>query len=119
MALKIGDKSIRKFDVKAVRDEPEVYEVRTHVESGDAKVAVAFLNDFYDPDGPKRHQDRNLVVEYLEIRGPVNLDLTSLPATHKRIIFVQPTPETRDQCAEKILSRFASRAFRRPAPPTK
>ncbi|HET6882800.1 MAG TPA: DUF1592 domain-containing protein, partial [Pirellulales bacterium] len=49
------------------------------------------------------------------VQGPLDGPPPALPESHKRIIFVQPKRGQEHEAAEKILSRFASRAFRRPA----
>jgi hypothetical protein len=40
--------------------------------------------------------------------------LGPLPLSHQRIFICEPTPATRDECARKILTAFARRAYRRP-----
>jgi len=116
VAFKVDGKAIQTVDVTATEKTPHVYEVRTKVSAGTRPFAVAFLNDFWDPKAEDPNQrDRNFVVDYLEIEGPILGSLGTLPESHRRIIFRNPTPETRGDCAREIIERFVSRAYRRPA----
>jgi len=115
MALTIDGEQRERFVVKAVEDKPEAYEAELQLPKGEHRVAVAFLNDYWMPSAPRGQQDRNLIVNRLEIRGPVGSE-KPLPKTHQDIIFVRPDEETSPQDATtRVLARFASRAFRRPA----
>lgn len=124
MALVIDDKKAAEVDVPATAEKPAVYEGRVAVKAGKRRIAAEFLNDYYDPTAKDpAERDRNLFVDYLEIEGP--LDHTqSLPDTHKQIIFREPPEDTKGkpadpklvaECAREILTRFATRAYRRPA----
>jgi hypothetical protein len=116
MALKLDGRTLKTIDVKAEEKAPALYEVKTDVRKGRHQIAAAFLNDFYnekatDPKG----RDRNLVIDYLEVRGPQPPRETALPESHRRIIFRTPTKETRNECARAVLTRFATKAWRRSA----
>ena len=116
IAFRIDGKPLHAVDVKAVESDPKVYEFRAKLRGGPRRFGVAFLNDYYnekDPDPKQR--DRNLVVDYLEVQGPIATGAPGeLPESHKRIIFAKPTTETRLEAARSIVERFASRAYRRP-----
>jgi mono/diheme cytochrome c family protein len=117
MAFKLDGKTLRTVDVPASEGDSGLYEVRLRAGKGRKKIAVAFVNDYYqptDPD-PKKRGDRNLVVEAIEVQGPAEAEDRPLPATHTRILFRTPTKETKVECARELLARFAGRAFRRPA----
>lgn len=116
MALQIDGKAIRSFDVAAQAGSPAVYEHRETIRGGVRRVGAAFLNDFYDPDNPVAdRRDRNLVVESIEIEGPISAKGDPLPESHKRLIFRTPSkPEEFPDCASAILETFMTRAFRRP-----
>ncbi len=116
VAFKIDGKVVQTVDVTATEDSPQVYEVKARVEAGNRTLAIAFLNDFWDPkvEDPKR-RDRNFIVDYIEVYGPLYDPKGPLPESHKKIIFRKPTPETRGECAQQIIERFVSRAYRRPA----
>ncbi|MBI2823799.1 MAG: DUF1592 domain-containing protein [Planctomycetia bacterium] len=114
MALKVDGKDVQSFEVKATADRPEAYEVRLTIEAGTKRIAVAFVNDYYQPNHPDpKQRDRNLFVDCLEIEGPLG-DAPTLPDSHRRIIFRQPTDvNDADACAKEILAKFARRAYRR------
>ncbi len=59
---------------------PGPFALRASLPGGAHRFAIAFLNDFWDPDNadPAR-RDRNLQVEDLEIRGPLDVE-TPAPA---------------------------------------
>ena len=116
MAFKFDDRQVHVAEVAAERGSPEIYETRLTANKGKHRFALAFINDFYDPENPDpKRRDRNLAIEYLEVQGPLDGPPPDPPASHKKILFCQPTHGQERECAEKILSRFASRAFRRPA----
>src|SRR5262249_5437133 len=103
-------------DVRAEENAPELYEVKTDLRKGRHQIAAAFLNDFYNEKAKNpKDRDRNLVIDYLEVRGPQPPRETALPESHRRIIFRTPTKETRNECARELLTRFATKAWRRPA----
>lgn len=120
MALRYDGDEKQQFDVKERRGEtPGVYEARILATPGEHKIGVAFLNDYYQPDDPDPgNRDRNLVLEGLEIEGPVDRPV-ELPASHQRVVFRTPaedaSAEEIDACARDILTRFATQAYRRPA----
>jgi hypothetical protein len=116
MAFKLDDQQVYVADVAAAQGAAEIYETKVHTKPGKHRFTLAFINDFYDPQNPNpNRRDRNLWIESLEVQGPLDAPPPELPESHKKIIFCQPKKGELRECAEKILSRFASRAFRRPA----
>jgi hypothetical protein len=116
MALKIDDKLAKEWSIKAKEGQPETVETKVKVRGGKFKVAVAFTNDFYDKDNKDpRKRDRNLVVETLEIKGPLGQPVKDLPESHTKLINVAITPGNRASATKTILKNFASKAWRRPA----
>jgi len=118
MGLRAGRNKLVQIDVAVERPQVENFEWRGHVEGGRQRIAVAFLNDFYNPSDPDPGQrDRNLIVDWLEVEGPLDL----LPATRsERRLFVCGHDPARGQvhsrdCGPAILKQLASRAWRRPA----
>jgi len=58
---------------------------------GPARVAVKFINDFYDPDNPDpNRRDRNLYVEGLEINGPLDVPEAPRPKRTAGFSFARP-----------------------------
>lgn len=115
MAIKMDGKTIKTVKVSASAEEPGTYMTRTSLRAGKRRVAVAFNNDFYDPNAADRNRrDRNLHVKYLEISGPLHRRL-DYPAAHRRVMIATPKPGKSPQvCAREIFSALATRAYRRP-----
>jgi hypothetical protein len=116
MAFRVGGKELKVVDVAAVEAKPVIYEVRSRIEAGKQRLAVAYLNNYNVPDhpDPKLRGDRNLIVDYLDVEGPVGAEPPPLPRSHTRIMTCVPRPGLEKECAREVLSNFARRAFRRP-----
>lgn len=117
MAAIIDNVSVREFVVKNKRHFPADFELETQLTRGRHRIAIEFLNDYWNPDAEKRWQrDRNLQVQSIEIHGPFDAEKITLSETHKRIFFVTPEDaKGAEAAAAKIIKQFANRAFRRPA----
>jgi len=113
MEFRLDGKLIKLFDVTAVEHSPKVYETKVTLSVGEKRFGAAYINNYVNPKDPDPgNRDRNLIVDYLEVVGP--LQEQPLPDSHKRIFVCQPTAKTRLQCAREIVAGFARRAFRRP-----
>jgi hypothetical protein len=113
VGMQLGEIKVSDVDVPATEAEPGVYEVRVKAPAGATKFKASFLNDYYQPNDPNPEQrDRNLVIEYLEVAGPIVLER---PEVHRKIIPREPTPENRAELTRQVVYTFASKAFRRPA----
>jgi mono/diheme cytochrome c family protein len=112
LALLLDGKEVYSAPVKAVKGKPDQYESGLlTLKPGSHRAAVAFLNPYTDPKAAKRDEaTRSLSVTRLELEGPMD----TYPASHKRIMACTPGKPWREQ-AREILSRFASKAYRRPA----
>ena len=112
MSFTVDGKTLKTLDVTAVEKSPQVLEHRQKIQSGQHRVAVSFNNDFYE----KNEGDRNLLVDYLEVEGPLDGKPADFPETHRRVIFCPLDKyKSKDECVRKIVGRLATRAFRRPA----
>jgi hypothetical protein len=108
IALMVAKGEVLRCDVKAVVAEPQVVEARVRVAAGKQRVAIAFLNDYYKEDDPDpKNRDRNLVVVWLEVVGP--LDPPPLSAFQRREL----DPKTRGSQRD-VIAKLARRAWRRP-----
>ena len=115
MGLAVDSEPKAKFEVAATEKTPQVYSTEVRVSAGEHRIAIAFLNDYYKADAPAGERDRNLIVLGIEIQGPLDV-VKKFPATHERIFFVKPSENlSESDAARQILTRFSSRAFRRPA----
>ncbi|MDG2220302.1 MAG: DUF1592 domain-containing protein [Rubripirellula sp.] len=102
------------IEVKA--KQPQDYAVRLRLGKGTRKIDFSFINDYYVKD----KADRNLHLHHVRLSGMQRsnhgLSPDRLPASHHKILFKKPDNNiTPEQAAQAVLSRFASRAFRRPA----
>lgn len=118
MAFVVDGKAMKTVEVAAVESDPKVYEYRAKLRGGPRKFGVSFLNDYYNEKDPNPEQrDRNLVVDSLEVQGPIQSGDSPLPESHKKILFKVATKENRDDVVRELLAKFASRAYRRPITP--
>ncbi len=106
MTVAVDRRAVQTFAV----EELAVFSVEVDVAEGAHVLSASFDNDFYDPSAG---QDRNLLVDWLEVTGPLDvIDVTTSPG---RVRFV-PCDENRDgvvSCARATLSPLLRRAFRR------
>jgi Protein of unknown function (DUF1592)/Protein of unknown function (DUF1588)/Protein of unknown function (DUF1585)/Protein of unknown function (DUF1587)/Protein of unknown function (DUF1595)/Ca-dependent carbohydrate-binding module xylan-binding/Planctomycete cytochrome C len=117
MAIRIDGKELKRFDVTVPDGKFQDFQFRQNLRGGPRRLSVAFLNDYYEPTAPDpKQRDRNLIVESIEVEGPLYSAGDPLPERHRRIIFTTPqSPGDTPRASRAILERFASRAYRRPA----
>ncbi len=106
MNLVVGGAIAGTFDVASTSANPEVVSAVAKVSGGTQVVSVEFLNDYYDPVAGA---DRNLIIDWIEVEGPIGVVGTN-PIREKIIIC---DPKTGTECVRQILEKFAERAFRR------
>jgi Protein of unknown function (DUF1592)/Protein of unknown function (DUF1588)/Protein of unknown function (DUF1585)/Protein of unknown function (DUF1587)/Protein of unknown function (DUF1595)/Ca-dependent carbohydrate-binding module xylan-binding/Planctomycete cytochrome C len=116
MAVRIDGKDLKRFDVTAPAGKFQEFQLKQNLRGGVRRLAVAFLNDYYKPDArdPKQ-RDRNLILESIDVEGPLYSAGDPLPESHRRIIF--RTPKGKSDVAVvagAIIEKFAARAYRRP-----
>lgn len=117
MTFRLGTNELKTFDVPVEAGTSAVYEVRLKVASGTNRFSASYINNLVnntDRDRKKRG-DRNLVIDHLEIAGPLDIPLPLPPVAHRRIFFRDSTPTNKTEYAREILALFATRAYRRPA----
>jgi mono/diheme cytochrome c family protein len=113
MAFLVDGEPVATVDVKETRAAPAVKEHRLALTAGRHAVAVAFTNDYYRPTDPDPAQrDRNLIVDWLEVVGPV--DRMEVPASHGRVFAKDPGKGVPKVRAVPLLRDLAARAWRRP-----
>lgn len=116
MEFRIDDKPVHVFEVSNTEKKYEPFEFSLHLDRGSHKYSVAFLNDYYDENAPKKNRrDRNLIVRDVEIIGPTAIDDAEYPAFHKSILAVRPGEQkSLPDAVRDNLRPFLRRAFRRP-----
>jgi len=111
LALKVDKREIARADVPERAPEGRTIEAFVRLSGGRAKFAVAFLNDFFAPEETDPTQrDRNLVVEWLEVEGPLD---TPEPSKYQR---AELGPKTRGTLRD-VVTRLLRQVWRRPARP--
>ncbi|MFO0800813.1 MAG: DUF1592 domain-containing protein [Gemmataceae bacterium] len=115
VVFRVDGKDVHTTTVSAPADKAQVYEVKTKLPAGEKRVAFAFVNPKEDKE---RNVSREFGVESIEIEGPIGYVDTNVPAGQKLLLVARPTgPADARQAAEKVLTNFARRAYRRPATP--
>jgi hypothetical protein len=114
VTARVSDKDIKTFIVDAPESKPAFFEVRGKFEAGGKRVTFAFTNGFEDKDKNKRKFGLNEI----QIEGPFNPVPKAPPESTKLLLVSQPdAANSATQAAEKVLSNFARRAYRRPVNP--
>jgi mono/diheme cytochrome c family protein len=104
-ALVIDGKEVATFEVSGTEKKPQVLEHKIRRDPGEMWVAVRILNPSKAGELP-----RMLFVEYVEVGGPAD----TRPLSHRRIMACNGSVPKAEQTRE-IITRMATRAFRRPA----
>jgi len=130
MVLRHEDRDLQQFEVKQGKNRPGDFELEFEVaQAGEQRVAVAFLNDYYEekwveipregrrPRREMRIADRNFFCHFLEVTGPLGVEIP-LPETHRRIFTRLPASAGEEAAvAREVIGSFAQRAWRRPVAP--
>jgi hypothetical protein len=106
VALLLGTREIRTFEVTAPEGKPATLEVKLQLPTGAHRFSIKLLN----PSLEKEKEGRNLLVESFQLIGPSD----TRSQIHRQLMAVTPGKSQAEQTRE-ILERFASRAYRRPA----
>lgn len=117
MAWLIDGRRIRVDDVNQKWNSPGTFAVTVPLMKGKHRLAVAFVNDYYEPDAgdAKDRGDRNLHVQEMEVLAT---SARGLPESHRRVIGRAPRKaEEWAACTRENLQAFLLRAYRRPATP--
>ncbi|HTK78743.1 MAG TPA: DUF1592 domain-containing protein, partial [Gemmataceae bacterium] len=111
--LRVMGEDVKAFEVRATAAAPEVIEATLRVKAGTGRVGVVFLN----PTGSAADgRQRVLHLKGVEVEGPFDPQPLSYPEAHTRLMAHRPDRAPRD-AAREIVTRFATRAFRRPVKP--
>ena len=111
MSLRVDGVDIETLSIEADELAPIIVERTLQLSAGIHSFGAGFLNDFYLPD---EGLDRNLLIDWIEVEGPLNASSEQPPGFAK--VFTCTAEQLGESgCAEHILRGFASRAWRRPA----
>jgi len=112
MAVMADRKTITEVEVPG-HMKPKSTSAVVELPAGEVEIAAAFLNDFYNPEGPERRRDRNLFVRKIEVIGPEGGG-EFWHETHRRFVTVRPSDSlTPAQAAAQVLKPILRSAFRR------
>jgi len=104
IALLLDGKEVAAHEVKTTDDRKSgSYEAHVTLKEGEVKASVELLNP------SKGDKPRAVFVRRFELEGPKD----SYPASHKKIMACDPKAPHAEQTRD-ILTRFATRAYRRP-----
>jgi hypothetical protein len=118
MSLKIDDRLVKVYEITALRKNPQIIEEKVELKAGSRKIIAGFINDYFNPEAKPNARDRNLILDYVELVGPVDVAPPEPPESHRRLIISKPGLSlTKRQAASEIIERFARLAFRRPVSP--
>lgn len=111
MAIGLDNVAIDFFDITAANQaETETIEVTAEASKGFHSFYVEFTNDYYEPE---TGEDRNLKVDYLEVKGPIDAN-DALPKNYANLFTCDESQDGETSCAESIANTFGARAWRRP-----
>ena len=108
LAITVNGKELKVFTIEAKDSKnPQAYEVTLPLPKGPHRVAAVLLNEFKDEEAKA---ERAMMVEMIQLEGP----LDTRPPSHQKIMAHKEGLSKRE-AAREILTRFASKAYRRPA----
>ena len=115
VSVRLGEKQLAVFDVKAGEAHPEIFELPIDLGQGSNQISAHFINDYYQPQhaDPKMRGDRNLYLVSFEVHGPLMAEAAK-PPSHRELITVAADPKDPLTAAKANLRPFLRRAFRRP-----
>ncbi len=129
IAVRLDGRDLKEFEVPERKGSPGKFTVEFEAKAaGEAKLAVAFLNDVYEKREVEKEvgrgerkrkvkeavvEDRNLFTQKFELAGPLDVELP-LPESHKRVFFKPAKRGKEEAVARELVGRFADRAWRRP-----
>ncbi len=109
MSIDVNALPVAMIDVVAEESTPATYEAMATLEAGTSILGASFLNDFYDA---ATSIDRNLIVDWVEIEGPLGVDSDN--PLRARIMVCEPDPAAPETCLRDVIAQFGRRAFRKP-----
>jgi hypothetical protein len=117
-AIRLNRENVKEFEISSTnRNQLQVLEAKVRVQSGTARVGAAFVNPFVAPDHTDENPHRRLLfVRSIVVDGPYNPPPPPASANQNKLLAHSEGLEPRE-AAREIISRFATRAFRRPVKP--
>jgi hypothetical protein len=114
MSLDVNGKRLKIFDVEHKRAEPGTYTFSTTLSPGALKLAVAFINDYYDPKNENpSERDRNLYIDQVVLLGPK--EPPAMSAFQKRLDRRDSKSKDVRRRLSPVVKELISEVFRGPA----
>ncbi len=115
MELALDGKNLFKQSVSAGQDDPRKYTVKMELAAGQHKIALSFVNDFYNPKHPDPLQrDRNIYFSNGTLVGPTSVAGDELSSFNKLIHDNLPQESSNvSNEAAAVLNMIIHRVFRR------
>lgn len=112
MVLSIDGRPAGEFEVRASRTGPGVYTKESAIRQGVRRIALAFVNDYYDPKHPDpKLRDRNLFIDKLVVEGP--LEPVVLTPFQREMLALDPGSGPPAERMRPMVAELLSRVFRR------
>ena len=106
VAITVNGKEIKQLEINAAEKTPTTTEIPFTTGKGKTRLAVKLLNP------SKGTPPRAVFVEWFVVVGPAD----NVPETHKALLACKPG-QSHAENSREVLTRFATRAYRRPATP--
>lgn len=122
VALLLDDKEFKQFDISGGGEQnPLNLETTLAIEPGTHRLTISLLNP--SPTTPTSSSSttkpataplkRTVQIQSIEVEDPAD----TRPLTQRALLAYSPAAKTRPQQTREVLTRFANRAYRRPATP--
>lgn len=108
LRIRVGTHLDQVQDITATKAGPQVVQFEVELPVGEHKIEVAFINDAYDPQAKT---DRNLLIDWVKVLGPVGAN----PTPNPNLAPLLACKATQGQgCFKDWVQRFGLRVWRRP-----
>jgi len=121
LAISVNGQVRKSISVLGVRESPGEEELTLRLPAGEVDLAIEFVNAEIGPKWAENdHRFRHLGWKSLVVTGPVSPQgIVPSQEAHEKIFIAEPSDKLSPrEAARKILTRFATRAFRRPVEPS-
>jgi hypothetical protein len=117
-SIRLNRETVKEFEVTSTsRNQIQVLETKLRVPAGTTRISVGFVNPYVAPDHTDEAPNRRLLfVRSIVADGPYNPPPPPGSAAQNKLLVHADGLEPRE-AAREIISRFATRAFRRPVKP--
>jgi hypothetical protein len=111
LTLSVDGADAKSFDVDPARGKPRTFETRIPIRAGTRSLRLEIKPA---PMGEAANRERNVVVDYVEVRGPFQT-ASQEPRSYRRVFLCgHPRGLHEDRCARTVVANLAWRAWRRP-----